>query len=158
MALEANVMQWADVLADPTLKDLPYKIELNEYGKIVMTPASNKQGSAQSRIARRLWQAGGDGEVITECSIETDKDVKVADVAWCSDAFIGKHGLETPFTEAPQVCVEVISPSNSEREMDEKMALYFSRGALEVWLVSEEGHTRIFGPDGELQSSLLISG
>jgi Uma2 family endonuclease len=131
-------MQWADVLAEPTLKDLPYKIELNEYGKIVMTPATNKHGSVQSRVARRSWQARGDGEVITECSVETDKGVKVADVAWCSNAFIGRHGLETPFTEAPELCVEVISPSNSEREVDEKRALYFSRGATEVWLVSEE--------------------
>jgi Uma2 family endonuclease len=151
-------MQWADVLADPTLKDLPYKIELNEYGKIVMTPASNKHGSVQSRIARKLWHAGDDGEVITECSIDTEKGVKVADVAWCSETFLARHGLETPFTEAPELCVEVISPSNSKREMDEKIALYFSRGAMEVWLVSEEGQIRVFGPEGEMQGSLLISG
>jgi hypothetical protein len=31
-------MQWAEVVEDPNLKDLPYKIELNEYGQIIMTP------------------------------------------------------------------------------------------------------------------------
>jgi hypothetical protein len=35
-------MEWIEVLADPVLRDLPYKIELNEYGKIVMSPASNQ--------------------------------------------------------------------------------------------------------------------
>ncbi|RME59856.1 Uma2 family endonuclease, partial [Candidatus Parcubacteria bacterium] len=33
-------MKWSEVLADPTLQDLPYKIELNEWEQIVMTPAS----------------------------------------------------------------------------------------------------------------------
>jgi Uma2 family endonuclease len=104
-----------------------------------------------------LCQARGDGEVITECSVETDKGVKVADVAWCSDAFLARHGLETPFTDAPELCAEVISPSNSEREMDEKRTLYFSRGATEVSLASEEGQIRTFGPEGERQSSVLVS-
>jgi len=149
-------MQWADVLSDPTLANLPYKIELNEYGKIVMTPASNKHGSVQSRVARRLWGAEIGGEVITECSVETDKGVKVADVAWCSDAFLARHGLETPYTEAPELCVEVVFPSNSDREMEEKIALYFARGALEVWLVYEDERLRVFDPVGEMQGSSLV--
>ena len=28
-------MQWSEVMADKSLQNLPYKIELNEYGKIV---------------------------------------------------------------------------------------------------------------------------
>lgn len=148
-------MQWADVLADPTLRDLPYKIELNEYGKIVMTPASNRHGNVQSRISRRLWDAFKKGEVITECSVATDKGVKVADVVWCSPGFIDKHGLETPYSEAPDICVEIVSPSNNEREMQEKAALYFARGAKEVWVVSETGETKIYGSQGQLGHSKL---
>ena len=30
-------MQWAEVLRDPSLQDLPYKIELNEWGQVVMS-------------------------------------------------------------------------------------------------------------------------
>lgn len=77
-------------------------------------------------------------------------------MAWCSDPFIARHGMETPFTEAPELCVEVISPSNSDGEMAEKIGLYLSRGAVEVWLVSEEERVRVFGSDGELQGSALI--
>ena len=35
-------MQWQEVVNDPSLQDLPYNIEMNEYGKIIMSPASNK--------------------------------------------------------------------------------------------------------------------
>ena len=32
-------MNWQEICNDPLLRELPYKIELNEWGKIVMTPA-----------------------------------------------------------------------------------------------------------------------
>jgi hypothetical protein len=35
--------------------------------------------------------------------------------------------------EAPEICIEVLSPSNSQLEMVEKRALYFEAGAAEVW-------------------------
>ncbi len=44
-------MQWQDVINDPCLQNLPYKIELNEWGQIIMTPASNKHGYYQAEIA-----------------------------------------------------------------------------------------------------------
>ena len=47
---------------------------------------------------------------------------------------------------APEICVEVLSPSNSEPEMNEKRALYFEAGAHEVWICDLDGkmefHTR----------------
>jgi len=146
-------MQWADVLNDPTLKNLPYKIELNERGQIVMSPASNKHGLLQSRIARALGNQLDKGEIISEASIKTGKGVKVADVAWISDQFIQKHGFETPFTAAPEICVEILSPSNSQEEMCEKRQLYFERGAQEVWIVSEEGVVHLYDSSGLIQES-----
>ena len=146
-------MQWAEVLQDPSLQDLPYKIELNEWGQIVMTPASNQHANFQGELFWSLKNAMVGGKAFTECSIETDAGVKVADVAWCSDGFFQKHGFETPYTEAPEICVEVVSPSNSDRQMQEKMALYFQRGAEECWLVSEDGGIRFFGREGERPDS-----
>lgn len=35
-------MNWEEVCADPVLKNLPYKIELNKWGNIVMTPSKKK--------------------------------------------------------------------------------------------------------------------
>jgi hypothetical protein len=35
-------MQWQEVVNEQSLQDLPYNIEMNEYGKIIMSSASNK--------------------------------------------------------------------------------------------------------------------
>lgn len=148
-------MRWSEVLQDKSLRELPYKIELNEYGKIVMTPASNRHGYLQSKLSWALRQNAPGGEVISECSIDTGKGVKVADIAWCSDKFITVHGFETPYKEAPEVCAEILSPSNHPQEMKDKMALYFQQGAKEVWWVDERGKVRYFDSEGECARSFL---
>ncbi len=146
-------MKWSEVLEDKCLEDLPYKIELNEWGKIVMSPASNSHGMYQLEIGYQLKSQLKSGKAITECSIQTEKGVKVADVAWCSEDFIDRHGLETPFTEAPEICVEIMSPSNHPKEMEEKIALYLSHGTIEVWVVSEEGDVDYYDQQGKMESS-----
>jgi hypothetical protein len=35
-------MNWSQVCADPRLANLPYKIELDKTGKIIMSPAGKK--------------------------------------------------------------------------------------------------------------------
>jgi len=138
-------MHWSDVIADNCLQDLPYKIELNKYGKIEMSPASNRHGFYQNKVARLLEKARPDGIVIIECAIETEDGVKVADVVWGSEIFYQQHSIdETPFTIAPEICVEIISPANSQAEMNKKKQLYFNQGAKEVWLVSLEGNIQLF--------------
>jgi Uma2 family endonuclease len=56
-------------------------------------------------------------------------------------AFVSHERLRTienldkfiPF--APDLAVEVLSPGNTVSEMDEKIALYFSAGSRQVWIV-----------------------
>jgi Uma2 family endonuclease len=93
---------------------------------------------------------------MVECAIQTDKGVKVADVAWRSDEFVSRHGEATPYLSAPDICVEVLSPSNSKAELDEKRALYFARGAQEVWLYHEDGRIEFFSPHGSIAASRLV--
>ena len=147
-------MQWQDVVNDQSLHDLPYKIELNEYGKIIMSPASNKHSILQAHIEKQLWQKLS-GITFPECSIQTRKGVKVADVVWCSEDFFKKHGTETPYTNAPEICIEVVSPSNSQQEMNEKIQLYLEAGAIEVWLVSTHGNISFFNKHGELKTTIF---
>jgi hypothetical protein len=54
---------------DPTLRDLPYKIELNNYGKIEMRPASNRRGRMQILTGAELMRQLPDGIVIIEAAI-----------------------------------------------------------------------------------------
>jgi Uma2 family endonuclease len=148
-------MEWAEVLADPTLRDLPYKIELDHYGRIVMSPASNQHGELQARLAYLLTRMFPGGKVISECSIATPGGVKVADVAWASPDFARRHGRATPFPAAPDLCVEIASRSNSAAEMAEKVSLYLNAGAREVWLVRDDGAIAIHGPEGERTTSVF---
>ena len=149
-------MNWQEVCNDPTLRNLPYKIELNEWGKIVMSPASNFHGILQAALIRAMAKAREDGTIIAECSVKTSKGVKVADVAWASPAFRREQGKATPFNLAPEICVEIVSPSNSTKEMEEKRELYVAQGAQEFWLCDEQGLLSFFDGTGQLLASRLF--
>ncbi len=150
---EALTVRWAEVVADRTLRDLPYKIELNAWGKIEMSPASNRHGLLQARITSELARQLSGGEVITECSVLTQIGVRVPDVVWASAQFLDVHGEVTPFPRAPEICVEIVSRSNSEDEIEAKTAAYLAAGAREVWTVSEDGAMRYFDARGEQETS-----
>ena len=85
------------------------------------------------------------GEVIPECPISTADGVRGVDVAWVSPQRWNDLGNRACFTEAPELCVEVISPSNSEEEINEKMCRYFDAGAQEVWICGAFGKIDFFG-------------
>ena len=140
-----STLTWADVLADPLLQDLPYKIELNRWGKIEMSPAGNLHGAVQSDISAELRKRPK-GRVITECSVQTTDGVRVADVAWVSNARLKEMGWANPFPRAPEICVEIMSPSNSWAEMHMKAGLYLQAGAQQVWVVTLEGKRTVIDP------------
>jgi Uma2 family endonuclease len=148
-------MEWTEVVNNPILKDLPFKIELNKFGKILMSPASNQHGRIQSRMAANLINKLPSGEVITECSIQTSDGVKVADVAWASDVFIKSYAYQTPYPKAPEICIEIVSPSNSKIEISEKVDLYLAKGADEVWVVYEDSQILTFTHAGEIKQSKI---
>ena len=145
-------MQWQDVLSDKTLQDLPYKIELNEYGKIEMSPASFIHSLLQGEIAKRLGEQPN-GRVFTELAIQTSMGVRVPDVSWGSNGYVQKHIKEVFASNAPEICVEIISPSNNQEEMLDKIRLFINAGAREVWLVTEDGNVTFYDETGEITVS-----
>lgn len=150
-------MEWAEIINNPLFENLPFKIELNRFGQILMSPASNSHGNMEYRVGRALERGCPPGEIIIECAIQTRDGVKVADVAWASNAFIAEHGYSTPYVQAPEICVEILSPSNSEEEMRIKIDLYLAKGAEEVWLVDTTANIRFFAHSGEISGSRFIS-
>lgn len=150
-------MKWSEVLADPTLQDLPYKIELNEWGQIVMTPASNLHGWFQAQIIGILTKITPEkSAIISECSIQTSKGVKVADIVWASEEFMKNYRTQTPYPVAPEVCVEILSPSNTEDEIQEKIDLYLAKGAQEVWTCDLNGNIKFYNHSGRIPQSRLF--
>jgi Uma2 family endonuclease len=146
-------MEWAEVINNPLLKDLPFKIELNKWGKILMSPANNNHGNLQFEVGDKINKIKQSGKIIIECSVQTPEGVKVADVAWISNEFMNKYGFNTPYAIAPEICVEVISPSNSKKEMKQKIKLYLNQGAKEVWLCNQEGRISYYSQAGRLTAS-----
>ncbi len=132
-------LTWDEICADRSLVDLPYKIETNRYGQIVMSPAKFWHSSRQGLIAHLLGELGSQGMGSTETAIETTEGVKVAGVAWATRAFFHTHKDESALSAAPSVCVEVLSDSNTTPEMEAKILLYFAYGAEEVWLCHDDG-------------------
>lgn len=58
-----------------------------------------------------------------------------------------------PPTLAPEICVEIMSETNTESEMREKRALYRNAGAEEVRIVDSDGHIRFFEEEKTMTSA-----
>lgn len=140
---------------DPCYANVPGKIELDVWGRMVMTPSSFYHGVIQGRLCRRLAALGG--EVVPEAPVATSTGLFVADVAWASPRFMSTHGHETPLTRAPEICVEVVSPANSVKELREKTDAYLAAGAEEVWIVFPQSKRIEFhGLEGLLPRSQYV--
>jgi Uma2 family endonuclease len=151
------IMEWQDVLNDKSLRNLPYKVELNKCGKIVMSPASNVHSIYQAMIGDLIKKYKNNGMVFYECSVETVDGVKVADTVWASDEFMKEYKYKALYDIAPEICVEVVSPSNSEQEIKEKISLYLSKGAKEVWVCYENGNIEFYTIKGKIETSNIVS-
>jgi Uma2 family endonuclease len=149
---ESLLHRWDEVLRDPSLQDLPYKIELNAWGKVEMSPASNRHSHLQGILGVELVKQLG-GRQLPECSILTKIGIRVPDVGWASADFMKAYGEITPFMRAPEICIEIISPSNVQAEIDEKTRAYLAAGAKEVWIVADDGSIRVFDATGEKAKS-----
>ena len=93
------------------------------------------------------------GAAFTELAIQTKSGVRVPDVAWGSKDYVMKHKNELFASSAPEICVEIISPSNTSQEMFDKTQLFIAAGAQEVWLVTESGKISFYSIDGEIKKS-----
>ena len=150
---EALLMRWAELCADPWWDDIPAKVELNGRGVIEMSPANNRHGMMQMTVGSALGDQLPSGTVIIECCVLTKDGVRVPDVAWTSAEFMSRHGEDSPFPRAPEICVEVRSPSNTNEEMAYKTELFLAAGAIEVWIVSQSGEAQFFDATGRIEKS-----
>lgn len=107
-------------------------------------PAEYSHGGKQADIVMALSSKLIDGRATVECPISTSEGVKIADVAWTSRKRLLKIGGRRALKAAPEICVEVLSPSNTRNEMEEKRRLYFAAGAKEVWFCDREGKIAFF--------------
>jgi Uma2 family endonuclease len=140
---------------DPYFANVPGKLEVDTWGRVIMSPASTYHGKLQARLVQRLTPL--DGQALVEVGIATTSGLFVPDVAWASAEFIATHGNETPFTQAPELCIEVASASNSRKELNEKVAAYLATGGVEAWIVFPQSRRfELYGRQGRIEQSAFV--
>jgi Uma2 family endonuclease len=140
-----NLARWAELCADPLWVDAEGKIETDRYGQVIMNPpADPAHGGLQADLTLLLSRFAPAGRIIVECPISTTEGVKVPDLVWASKKRLASIGGKSAFTAAPEICIEVLSASNTRNEIEEKRRLYFAAGAAEVWLCERDGRLRFF--------------
>jgi len=96
------MLTWEQLCDDKRFEDLPFKIELNGRGQIIMSPTRYYRGKHSNRIASLLEEHQRWGEGSVDCAVETADGVKVADVAWLSTGLAKKMRNAFACSPAPQ--------------------------------------------------------
>ena len=154
-ALSADELRerWAALLSDP---DVPERVELDEFGEVIVSPApSNKHQIVVLALLRQVEaRLGGEAGMP---SVQTlTAGIRSPDVAWMADAEAWRRlSREDPMPVVPDLCVEVVSPGNRRKDLNEKVAAYLAGCAREVVLVEMDGRIRYFHQDGEHGESRL---
>jgi len=148
-------MNWQQACQHKNLQNLPFKIELDEKGRILMSPVKVYHSAYQGKIAAILDRLIK-GNVLTECAVKTCKGTKVADVAWMSADRFRRVVNEAECSIAPEICVEVLSSSNTQDEIKSKKELYFEKGCKEVWVCSKKGNMTFYISKGKVNKSFLV--
>jgi Uma2 family endonuclease len=135
---------WEAAITDPFYASVDGRFESNSFGKIIVSPpppyGHAKCGFLIAELLKRLLG----GEAATECPVLTIDGVRSADAVWMTSERDAKAHGQAALSPAPQICVEVISPANSEAEMEHKRSLYFDAGAEESWTCDEAGMMRFY--------------
>jgi Uma2 family endonuclease len=147
--------RWDELADDPLVAAIPYKVELNEKGAIEVSPPTIRHAFIQGFLTRELARQRPDGTALPECAVETDIGMRVPDVVWVSRQLLEQHRNANKFRTAPELCVEVLSPTNTRVHTTEKIAAYIAAGAKEVWVVDDSGVAEIHTSAGRVASSTL---
>jgi Uma2 family endonuclease len=153
LAPEQLASRWQALCGDPTFEDIAGKIELTEWGEILMSPVGKSHGIAAMRMAETLRRALG-GHTMAEVGVATSIGVRAPDVAWCSDAYLAAHPEEMPLASAPELCLEIVSASNALPKLREKALAYVNAGAVEAWIVYPQSRQlESYARDGRRQAT-----
>ncbi len=150
-------MEWREVIEHPSLRDLPFKIETNEWGKIMMTPATDIHGIYQSLIDRSLARLAKEGRLPPNALFKLPKGSRLP-------MLLGEAGHSSK--SMGSAIFFLLNPPKSSLKYNphrivllrwkKKKQLYFGAGAKEFWLCDEYGNMRFFNPQGELKRSELF--
>ena len=139
------------------------RLELHHGEVITMPPAKMRHNRAEKRIVRALEsRIGRFGYVNNEVPFRPlpEHEVWTADVAFLAEARDRGTAGDDWILGAPDLVVEVLSPSNTAEEMQEREDVCLGNGSRQFWSVSLDrrsvkvidvsGHIRTYRPGDEI--------
>jgi Uma2 family endonuclease len=130
------------------LPDDAFRYELQGGVLLSEPPSGFEHGDVCAEIGLRLRQHArrtGAGSVVSAVSFVLARDpdtVRIPDVAFVrTERVASLVDRSRPFPGAPDLSVDVLSPSNARGEIHAKVADYLAAGAPLVWVVDPESRS-----------------
>lgn len=145
-AVITQLMTAEELLAMP---DDGFRYKLVKGELIRMPPAGYEHGVRTVKLTTPLDNHVSARKLGVICAAETGfllsqnpDTVRAPDIAFISRERIEKTGtVKSYWVGAPDLAVEVLSPGDTVREVEEKVAEWLEAGARMVWVVSPKLHT-----------------
>ena len=123
------------------------------HGQIVTVTRPNLKHSLIQRNLRELLRAmaPSGSYVDTEMAFRAlpEYELRVADVAYLSAERFQQADREDNIHGAPDIVVEVLSPSNTVAEIYDKEKLCLENGAMQFWVIDpDRRQVKVSTPDG----------
>jgi Uma2 family endonuclease len=115
------------------------------HGEIVVSPSPSPKHSRVIVKLVRIIEPYLENEDLGELFLDTDtvfddENTRRPDMIFFSKGrlhLVGEQALLGP----PDLCVEVLSPSNRKMDLDDKFALYEKRGVANYWIIDPVGRS-----------------
>lgn len=128
--------------------------EVVEGELIVLPPAKSRHALITNAVARALDPLAGGGawKVLVEAGYRLSQNPPTwiqPDVSVLSSERARETSGDDYFARPPELAVEVVSPSETARDLTRKIDLLLAGGSLAVWVIyPEKREVRVFLPDG----------
>lgn len=161
MATTSNVLNFA------AFEQLPdgdgFHRELIE-GELQILPPPKSRHSLIAANAYELLRAlkdRGVGRVLMEAGYKVSDNPPTwvqPDVSFVKQSRVQALPADGYFAGAPDLAVEVVSPSESARDLNKKVSLLLKAGSLAVWVIYPEERTvQVYRPDGTSTTAETLS-
>jgi Uma2 family endonuclease len=131
-----------------------------------------RHGAISTRLIIRLGgfvESNSLGIVFTETNFNIGENERIPDIAFVTADRIPQEGIpECGWQSPPDMAIEVISPSDLQEKVSDKVLEYLAAGVRQVWLVSPKHRSisifrsqtdvQIFSYDMDLVSEDLLPG
>lgn len=149
----AGIIHRPTTLAD--LENIPekdgFRYELRNGEIIQVPPPKPRHWSIQQRLVDLLRRAAGSAGIVgAEFGFAIPQsNYRIVDVAFIAARRWDAADKDHDFPGAPDLAVEILSPSNSATEMRDKRKLCLENGSREFWIVDpEQREVEVSTPDG----------